>query len=128
MTDGWSPPDAYPIDPVVPDGAKRALPPSDHVLVVELAAQLEGVPLETIQRVLAALPTAAAQTLLRDGAVEIPGVVHAYLRELPARRARQGINPYTGGPMMKSAMPKRAAVTFRSFLDRELGEWEPILE
>jgi len=83
--------------------------------VFELIAQQTELAKRDVRRVFAVLQELTQKNLAGRGPGQftVPGIVKLVVREKPARKARQGTNPFTGEPMMFKAKPKSKTVRAR---------------
>jgi nucleoid DNA-binding protein len=82
--------------------------------IFRLLAEATEVPRKDVARVFAALTALIGQDVVHPGVFTLPGLAKIYVVRKPATKARQGVNPFTGEPMMFKAKPARNVVKIRA--------------
>jgi nucleoid DNA-binding protein len=83
--------------------------------ILNSLAEATGVQKKDVSNILEELGNLIAQNLKKSGpgVFNIPGLMKIVVQDKPAKKARKGINPFTGEEMMFKAKPASRAVKIR---------------
>jgi nucleoid DNA-binding protein len=99
----------------MPDGTATAVRPLSKSQLVQELADGSGQSKASVRSVLDTLETVIQKQLGKRGAgvFVLPGLVKIQRHKRPARKARQGINPFTKEPTTFKAQPARTVAKVR---------------
>jgi nucleoid DNA-binding protein len=93
-------------------GDKMAVQMTKSQLIEKIAGETE-VAKKQVKGVLETLATVGYKELKKSGVFLVPGFAKFVVVKKPATKARKGVNPFNGEPMMFKAKPARKIVRAR---------------
>ena len=86
---------------------------SKSELIQTIAEQHSNVTRKDVKGIIESLASVGYKELKKSGAFVLPGFAKFVVVKKPATKARKGVNPFNGEPMMFKAKPARKIVRAR---------------